>query len=230
MSILDDHRPAAAGIAPRMQRAFTLVEVMVAMAIFALVLVSLFGTWRIVMQSADSTMKLAAHAQRSRMAIQTLDQALTGAQLFQGNAALYSFIADTSGSFAALSIAASLSGSFPGNGYFRGERLRRVTFVVDQDNQLVLRQNSLLAPDDRDFESYPIVLAKEVSVFQLEFWDGRRGEYIPEWLSTNQLPQVVRVTLGFGSQGRYSKRPAELVSRVVRIPSSAVGAAGAPPR
>jgi len=105
-----------------------------------------------------------------------------------------------------------------------------VTFVVDPDNQLVLRQNSLLAPDDRDFESYPIVLAKEVSVFQLEFWDGRRGEYIPEWLSTNQLPQVVRVTLGFGSQGRYSKRPAELVSRVVRIPSSAVGAAGAPPR
>ena len=154
------------------------------------------------------------------MAIQTLDQALTGAQLFQGNAALYSFIADTSGSFAALSIATSLSGSFPGNGYFRGERLRRVTFIVDQDNQLVLRQNSLLAPDDRDFESYPIVLAKEVSVFQLEFWDGRRGEYIPEWLSTNQLPQVVRVTLGFGSQGRYSKRPAELVSRVVRIPSN----------
>ena len=79
---------------------------------------------------------------------------------FQGNAALYSFIADTSGPFAALSLASSLSGSFPGNGYFRGERLRRTTFIVDQDNQLVLRQNSLLAPDDRDFESYPIVLAK----------------------------------------------------------------------
>ena len=180
------------------------------------------------MQSTDAALKLTAQAQRARMAVRSVEQALTGAQLFQANAALYSFVADTSGSFGAISFAASLGESFPGSGYFRGERLRRVTFLVDDNNELVIRQNSLLAPPEEEFETYPIVLAKEVSVFQLEFWEPRKGEYIPEWLFTNQLPQVVRVTLGFGSTGRFSKRPAELVSRVVKIPSSAV-APGAPP-
>jgi hypothetical protein len=74
---------------------------------------------------------------------------------------------------------------------------------------------------DNDYK-HPIVLAKEVSVFQLEFWDPRKGEYAPEWLVTNQLPLVVRVTLGFGSTGRFAKQPAQLVTRVVRIPSSTV--------
>lgn len=206
----------------RRSDAFTLIEVMVAMFIFSLVLISLYSTWRVVLQSTDSAIKLTARAQRARMAAQSVEQALTGAQLFQANAALYSFVVDTSGSFGAISFATTLGESFPGSGFFDGEKLRRVTFLVDDANQLVLRQNSLLAPPDEEFETHPIVLAKEVSVFQLEFWDPRKGEYAPEWLVTNQLPLVVRVTLGFGSTGRFAKQPAQLVTRVVRIPSSTV--------
>jgi type II secretion system protein J len=214
-----------AGLHPRLarsSRAFTLIEVLVAMFIFSLVLISLYATWRVVVQSTGAALRLTAQAQRSRMAAQAVEQALTGAQLFQANAALYSFVADTSGSFGAISFASSLGESFPGSGFFNGERLRRVTFLVDDQNQLVLRQNSLLAPADKDFETHPIVLAKEVNVFQLEFWDPRKGEYAPEWLLTNQLPLIVRVTLGFGRTDRGAKPPAQLVTRVVRIPSSAV--------
>lgn len=194
------------------------------MFIFALVMASLYSTWRVVLQSTDAALKLTAQAQRARMAVRSVEQALNGAQLFQANAALYSFVADTSGSFGAISFATSLGESFPGSGYFQGERLRRVTFLVDDNNELVLRQNSLLAPPEEEFETYPIVLAKEVSVFQLEFWDPRRGEYIPDWLQTNQLPQRLRVTLGFGQTGRYAKRPEQLVTRVIHIPSSTVPA------
>lgn len=219
-----------ASFARRSRSAFTLIEVLVAMFIFALILTSLYGTWRVLTQSTNAAMELTAQAQRSRMAMQSVEQALTGAQLFQANAALYSFIVDTSGSFGAMSFATSLSRTFPGSGFFNDERLRRVTFLVDDDNQLVVRQNSLLSPPDQEFETYPIVLAKNVSVFQLEFFDVRKGEYVPEWLLTNQLPAVVRVTLGFGLTGRYAKRPEQLVTRVVRIPSGTVpaGAQGPP--
>ncbi len=222
-------------VARRTRHAFTLIEVLVAMFIFAMILTSLYGMWRIITQSSRVTLKLATDAQRSRMAVQSVEQALTGAQLFQANAALYSFVVDTSGSFGALSFATSLSTTFPGSGFFNGERLRRVTFLVDDNNQLVVRQNSLLSPPEDEFETYPIVLAKDVSVFQLEFWDGRKGEYVPEWLFTNQLPAVVRVTLGLGATGRYAKQPEQLVTRVVRIPSGTVPAnaqspgPGAPP-
>lgn len=204
--------------------AFTLIEVMVAMAVFSLVMLSLYSTWRILAQSTEAALRLTARAQRSRIAIQSLESALMGAELFQANAPLYSFLVDTSGSFAAISMATMVSEGFPGSGYFNGERLRRITFTVENDGELVLRQNSLLAPSEGEFETHPVVLAREVSAFQLEFWDLQRGEYVPEWLATNRLPQVVRVTLGVGQAGRFSKQPLQRITRVIKIPSSAVAA------
>ncbi len=221
----------ASGWPPRLLRlrerqaiAFTLIEVMVAMAVFSLVMLSLYSTWRILAQSTEAALRLTAKAQRSRIAIQSLESALMGAELFQANAPLYSFLVDTSGSFAAISMATMVSEGFPGSGYFNGERLRRITFTVENDGELVLRQNSLLAPSEGDFETHPVVLAREVSAFQLEFWDLQRGEYVPEWLATNRLPQVVRVTLGIGQAGRFAKQPLQRITRVIKIPSSAVAA------
>jgi type II secretion system protein J len=212
-------------ISVRPIRAFTLIEVMVAMTVFSLVMVSLYSTWRIISQSTGAALKLTARAQRTRIATQSIESALMGAQLFQGNAPLYSFLVDTSGKYSAISFATIVSDGFPGSGFFQGERLRRVTFTVENEGELVLRQNSLLAPSEGDFETHPVVLAREVSAFQLEFWDLQRGEYVPEWLFTNRLPQVVRVTLGIGQEGRYSKQPLQRVTRVIRIPSSAVASA-----
>ena len=210
---------------------FTLIEVMVAMAVFSLVMLSLYSTWRIVMQSTSAALKLTARAQRVRIAAQSLEAAFMGAQLFQANAPLYSFLADTSGQNAAVSLASILSDGFPGSGFFQGERLRRVTFTVENGGDLVMRQNSLLAPVEGDVDSHPIVLVREVSAFQLEFWDLQRGEYVPEWLSTNRLPQVVRVTLGIGEAGRSGRQPVQRITRVIRIPSSAVAAGlQAPPQ
>ena len=205
--------------------AFTLIEVMVAMAVFSLVMLSLYSTWRILSQSTEAALRLTARAQRSRIAIQSLESALMGAQLFQANAPLYSFLVDTSGSYAAISMASMVSEGFPGSGYFNGERLRRITFTVENDGDLVLRQNSLLAPAEGEFETHPLVLAREVSAFQLEFWDIQRAEYVPEWLATNRLPQVVRMTVGIGQAGRFSKQPLQRITRVITIPSSAVAAA-----
>ena len=70
--------------------------------------------------------------------------------------------------------------------------------------------------------AYPIVLARDVSGFQVEFMDQRRGEFKPEWTQTNSLPALVRVSVGFGRKGRYSSDPAEVVTRIVRIPSAGV--------
>lgn len=138
------------------------------------------------------------------------------------NPRLYFFQADTAGQFAAVSFAADLSDSFPNSGMFGGERIRRVSFYVPPGgHDLVLEQNSLLADFERGGEPASIILAREVQLFQLEFWDGQQRDFVEEWLSTNQLPVIVRVTLGFGvSKG--SREPAQIVSRVVRLPTVAV--------
>ena len=197
-----------------------------ALMIFALVLSLLYSSWKILLQSNSAALRLAANAQRSRMTIQTVEEALNSAVFFNANARHYAFLAGDEGKFSAVSFVAHLSDAFPASGFFDGERVRRVTFGVepgpDGSSELVLRQNSLLAPPDSEVEGHPLVLAREVTAFELLYWDVRKGEFSPEWTQTNSLPALVQVTLGFGQRTRFSRAPEETVTRIVRIPSAGV--------
>jgi prepilin-type N-terminal cleavage/methylation domain-containing protein len=206
----------------RDRRAFTVLEVMVAVLLFAIILTSLYSTWKLIIQSTRSAIRSTTDAQRARMAMRTIEDALASATLFAGNPRLYFFQAETSGSFAALSFAADLSDSFPGSGNFGGEKVRRVSFYVPSGgSDLVLEQTSLLANLEVGGTPNTTLLAKDVSLFQMEFWDAQQREFASEWLSTNQLPVIVRVTLGFG-RGRLPSEPDQMVTRVVRLPTVAV--------
>lgn len=206
---------------------FTLIEILVATFILAVVLASLFGTWRVIGRSTETALRLTAEAQRTRLGLQSLESALGSAQLFQANAPLYAFVADTSANFAALSFVATLPDSFPGSGYFGGQQLRRLTVMVepstDGGNNLVLRQNAVLAPPDVDLDTHPLLLARDITFFQLEFWDKQQNEFAKEWLRTNTIPQAVRMKLGFGGANRFSLSPGEVVTRVIRLPDNVVG-------
>lgn len=211
---------------PACRRGFTLIEVLVALLVFSMVLTLLYGTWRILMQSNAAGLRIAANAQRSRMTIQTIEEALNSAVFFNSNARHYSFLGEEDGSFSALSFVAHLSSAFPGSGHFDGEKVRRLTFTVAPDaggsSILLLQQNSILSSLEDGAEPFPIILAKDVSMFEVTFWDSRRSEFTSEWKQTNTLPALVRVVVGFGQQSRFSQQPAEIVTRFVRIPSAGV--------
>ncbi len=218
----------------RLARAFTIIEVLVATLVLSMILVTLYGTWQIILRSTDQALRLTVDAQRARMAVRVVEEAIGAAQMFQSSPAMYSFVTETSGQYSALSLCANLPESFPGGGYFGSERLRRVSFAVengDDGEELRLYQNSALAPADAEGSPPPLVLARNVSAFQLEFWDQRAGEFQPEWRWTNQLPQLVRVTLGFGRIGGSRSTPAEVVTRTVLISSQTIplGANGGGP-
>ncbi|MSU31420.1 MAG: hypothetical protein EXS25_01930 [Pedosphaera sp.] len=202
--------------------AFTVLEVMVAVLMFAIIITSLHSTWKLIIQSTRSAIRSTTEAQRARMAMRTLENALVSATLFSGNPKLYFFQAETSGQFAAISFAADLSDSFPGSGIFGGEKIRRVSFYVPPGGtDLVVDQTSLLANLEMGGEPSTTVLARDVSLFQLEFWDAQQRDFATEWMSTNQLPVIVRVTLGFGKSLRLNE-PSQRVTRIVRLPTVAV--------
>ncbi len=148
--------------------------------------------------------------------------------LSQNNIKLYSFFGGNSGNFSDISFVAAVGDSFPGSGIFGEERVRRIEFSVQpgdrSGNDLVLRQHSIFDLPEQVSNPYPIVLAHDVSAFQFDYWDNRQRKFIDEWSGshTNELPQVVRLTLGFGSVGRFAQRPAEVITRVIRIPSTAI--------
>lgn len=87
---------------------------------------------------------------------------------------------------------------------------------------LVLRQFPLLARADRDEEENPIVLARDVSLFDLQFWGRDSRDWETGWLHTNQLPKLVKFTVGFGYQRGFSRRPREVAVRIVALPAMTV--------
>lgn len=208
------------------KRAFTLLEVMVAMSIFTIVLVAIYSTWSAIVRGAKSGQAAAAAAQHSRIAMRTIEDALLTTQLYTENIQHYSFIADTSDSkFAWLSLTARLPATFPGSGLFGDQVVRRVTFSVEPDAenipQLVMSQIPLLLVTNSDITAYPITLVRDVSLFVVEFWDTKLGDWTDELLTTNQLPKMLRVSIGIG-QAANSSQPSEIISRIIAMPSIAV--------
>ncbi len=213
--------------------AFTLLELMLALGIFAMVLTAIYSTWTAVLRSARAGNDVAAIAQRGRIAARTIEDALLSAVMFQANAPLYTFDTDTSGDYAALSFVARLPGSFPGSGYFGDLVVRRVVFSVeagpDGTNDLVLRQLPILAAETPKEKEHTIVLARDVRRFSLEFLGhpglplrSRQGEWLTDWQFTNALPWVVKFTLGFGGATDNQGQPKDITVRTVLLPSITV--------
>jgi general secretion pathway protein J len=178
--------------------AFTLLEVMIAIGILALILTAIYSSWTAILRASKTGLDAAASVQRSRIAFRALQDSLGSAMSFAQNRAYYGFLADN-GSEASLSFVARLSKSFPRGGRFGDLDVRRVTFSVeagrDGDNQLVLRQSPLLMEPDIDEKEHPLVLAKHVKEFSVDFWDAKKADWTDEWKETNQLPRLVKVTL-----------------------------------
>src|SRR5437016_5650318 len=201
--------------------AFTLVEIMIAIGILALILTAIFSSWTAILRAAKVGHEAAASVQRARIAVRTIEDSLGSAMSFTANPQYYSFVAEN-GNEASLSFVARMAKSFPRSGRFGDLDVRRLTFSVesgpDSGRQLVLRQNPILMEQDTDEKEHPLVLAKNVQEFQIQFWDPRLNDWTDEWLQTNQLPRVVMVTLKL-SDKPYSTRPTEEITRIISIPA-----------
>lgn len=205
-------------------RAFTIMEVMIAIFIFAIVIYAIYSTWISIMRGTQSGLKAAAEVQRSRMAMRTIEDALMTAQLYVQNIYWYAFLADTSGDLASLTLVSRVPKSFPGAGQYEDTVVRRVSFFVQsgpRGNELIMTQSPMLTDTNSAFQAYSLVLARDVTRFSLEFFNAQKEEWEEEWKYTNALPALVMVTLGLGKKGA-SKEAHDEVSRLIALPAAAV--------
>ena len=112
--------------------------------------------------------------------------------------------------------------SFPRSGKFGDLDVRRLTFSVeagpDSAQQLVLRQNPVMMDLDADEHETPLVLAKNVKDFQMQFWEPRLNDWTDEWTQTNTLPKLVMITLKLGDNP-HSSQVQEEITKIVSIAS-----------
>lgn len=205
---------------------FTLVEILMAMAIFGLVLTAIYATWTLILRSKSIGEAATAQVQRERIAVRVMEEALGSARSFAADVEHYGFVAEN-GEDGAISFVAKLPASFPRSGRFGDFDVRRVTFSIESgrnfgERELVLRQNPILMDVDEDEKNHPLVLAKGVRDMNFQFWDLRARDWVDDWDQTNQLPRLVKVTLRFGTSPSAQTR--DEVTRIVALPSIAVPA------
>ena len=209
----------------RARRAFTLIEIMMAMAIFGLLLAAIYASWTLIIRSAKIGLEASARIQRERIAQSTIKEALDCVRSFEADRRHYGFVAEN-GDGGYLSFVARLPESFPRSGRFGDFDVRRVSFSVESgpesQSQLVMRQHPVLMEMDQDEQNHPLVLAKGVSKMEFEFWDDRKKDWVDDWTATNQLPKMLKLTLNFarpGPGGDTASSAREEVSRIIQLPS-----------
>jgi len=218
----------------RRQRAFTLIEIMVAVMLFSLVIAAIYSTFALIMRATEVGENTAAQAQRQRVVLRAIGDALMGVQSFQASQKYYWFkLANGDEPF--LSFVAHLPETFPRHNKFVGgdggpdASARRVTFSLAQgDNggkDLIVRQNRILMDLDQDEEKYPLVLARNVKSFSIEWWGTNLENEVAwhkEWedKQTNTIPQMVRVHLVMGANTERGKEaPDFAATRIYTVPS-----------
>ena len=200
---------------------------MVALALFAMVVTAVYATWVIILKSSTVGQEAASQVQRERIAVRTIEDSLTCIQSFQASMVYYGFLVQN-GTEPVLSYTARLPDDFARNGRF-DTGLRRLTFTVetgpDADNKdekdLVLRQKPILTDIDTDEQSYPLVLARNVKSFIVECWDTNKLDWADEWLDTNSIPTMVRVSLTLGGNvtDRGGTANTLTITREIAMPS-----------
>jgi prepilin-type N-terminal cleavage/methylation domain-containing protein len=212
---------------------FTIIEIMTAMMIFGMIVAAIFSTWSALAHGSIAGNRAAATAQRSRIALRTIEDALGSARSYVADVQYYTFDAEN-GSEPYLSFVTKLSPSFPRSGRFGEFEVRRVTFSLenasDYSKRLVLRQTPVLMDMDEDEQNYPVVLANNVKKFEMEFWDKQKGDWLDEWTQTNQIPQMVKFSLLLRDEPNQVTRivalPAVAVQSMWQIPGSTLGGNG----
>jgi type II secretion system protein J len=217
---------------PRRREGFTLIEIMMAFAIFSLLIASIYACWTLILKSTKIGQDAAAQVQRERIALRTIKEALAGVLSFQADPQNYSFLADNDEN-GHLSFAARLPELFPRSGRpaWQGFDVRRVSFSIengpDAQRLLVLRQSPLLKEMHTDERDFPFVVAKGVNKMELEFWDLKKSDWINEWTRTNELPRMIKIKLEFVRRNPsqpYAQPIGEEVMDVMPLPAIMVPA------
>jgi prepilin-type N-terminal cleavage/methylation domain-containing protein len=219
------------------KRGFTIIEVIIALGIFMLIILSIYSIWTGIVKASIAARHAADQAQRARVSMRAIEDALTCAQMFTANmppqnqTAYYNFIADmNNGDYGTLSFVAHLPASFPGVGRYGDNVVRRVWFTCEPGQgpnlNLVMRQGPMLQAADEEFQPYSLTLAKDVTMFGFECWGQpdpirrpNEWDWVDQWKSTNSLPSLMRIGLGLGGK---RGEPQNMTMKIIALPAKAV--------
>ncbi len=204
------------------QPGFTLLEIMLAVTILALVMTAVYGIWSTSLTAWKRGMAVTESLQRGRVVLETLDELAKSAVFSPGNSSLYEVIGDTDpalGSSVSF-ITASDCLLPPSEAATFG--LRRVTLELERDaqGQPYLSLVSAPALEEKSLESEPFrrVLSADVVYFRVRYRDPRTGTWDDFWRQPDVLPSALEFTLAFPAGERGA--PPVVITRAIELPAA----------
>lgn len=220
---IESRRDAVTGLLPkrqtRTQRGMTLIELLVAMSILALISILVFSAMDGMRRSRQGIERITDRYREGRMAMSRITRELQGAYL-TGHAPIDSSLLVVQSIFQGEPESSGASLTFNS---FSGRRYREDQLATDQleityfgsedpDERGVVdlaRRSSL--PDEEPTEGGRVeVLATNIDLFELEYLDPITGRWLQEWDSSSiveeggRLPRQVKIKLVL-NDGRRSR-------------------------
>ena len=212
---------------PQRQPGFTLLEVMLAVTILGLVMVSVYGSWTAALSGWRRTSEVSDTFQRQRVVMEMLSELTRSAVFFGSNPELYQVTGthDATKGDSVSFVTASDALLPPGEMLLAG--MRRVTIGLGRnkrDGISLMLENSAALGDTGDTQAATPSheISSAVSGFGVRYRDPRDGEWKDVWEDALVAPMAMEFTVAFADPNN-SKASPFTVTRAVELPA-AIGA------
>jgi type II secretion system protein J len=201
--------------------AFTLVEILAALAILSLVITGVYALWSGSLRGWRRGSEATEVFQRQRVVMEALTQLAQSAVYFATSPDLYAVIGVKSPSLGdSVSFVTASDGFLPPS-EANDLGMRRVTISLEQDEYrrtylAIVNQPALGVAGDSKQELQAHVISMDVSGFFVRYLDPRDGAWYDKWENANAIPAAMEFTVVFGQPG--DQIPPVTVTRAIDLP------------
>lgn len=204
------------------RRAFTLLEVMLAVTILGLVMTAVYATWSAAISAWKRSSTLSAAFQRERVVMDTLTELASSMVYFPSSKELYR-VDGTHDAVTgdAVSFITSSDILLPqSESWLAG--MRRVTIALQRDEEgdpiLAILNTVALSSANTASEYQSHVLSADVSGFQVRYRNPVDDTWQDKWDESRFIPSAIQFTVAFGGSDRLT--PPVIVTRAVDVPAA----------
>ncbi len=206
----------------RSQAAFTLLEIVLAVTMLALVVTAVYSTWNVALKAWKRGTDVAETFQRQRIVLDTLSELAKSLTYFNSRGELYAVTGEHGANGADSVSFVTASDVLLPQSETLAAGMRRVTISLQRDARgapyLALANESALEVQDDSAPQIVHVLSADVTGFYVRYRNPRDASWSEEWQETGFVPSALEFTLVFG--GRDSRTPPVVVTRAVELPAA----------
>jgi prepilin-type N-terminal cleavage/methylation domain-containing protein len=204
------------------REAFTLLEIMLAVTILAIVVTAVYSTWSAALTAWKRGTDVTDTFQRQRIVLDTLSELTKSAVFYGAKPELYAIKgthSDVKGDTISF-----VTGSDvllpPAEGFVAGMRRVSISLAQDRDGNVFLGISNAPALQDTETEKPPEVhvLSADVTGFGVRYLDPRSSAWVDAWEEQTVTPAALSFTVTF--RGGDAGTPAVSVMREMELPAA----------